>query len=164
MHRRRRCAKGAGVGTTANSGWTKKTPWGDPDIQGIWNNGTTTPLARPAALADKAELSSEEFAAKQKEDARRQAEGETEEERKQGLGAGPTFWYEIGKTTNRTSLITDPPNGQLPALTPQAQALLAERKQNIAEIPLEQVSLGASGPVGPMHEPRRARRNHSDRL
>jgi hypothetical protein len=87
-------------------------------------------------LADKAELSPEEFAARQKEDARRQAEGETEEQRKTGLGAGPTFWYEIGKTTNRTSLITDPPNGRLPPLTPQAQKLLEERTKNIAEIPL----------------------------
>ena len=130
-------ARSAAPAAKSSSGWTKKTPWGDPDIQGIWNNGTTTPLERPPALADKTELTPEEFAARKKEDDRRQAEGETPEQLKQGLGAGPTFWYEIGKTTNRTSMITDPPNGRLPALTPQAQKLLEERKQQLSEIPLD---------------------------
>ena len=42
---------------------TPRTPWGDPDLQGIWNNGTITPLERPADRADQAFLDAEEFAA-----------------------------------------------------------------------------------------------------
>lgn len=120
------------------TGWTKKTPWGDPDLQGIWNNGTTTPLQRPVALGDKATLTPEEFATKQKEDARRQAVGETAEQRARSTitGGGPTFWYEIGETSPRTSLIIDPPNGRLPAFTPYAQQRLEERARMLAEIPL----------------------------
>ena len=41
-----------------------RTPWGDPDMQGIWTNTTTTPLERPEDLADKAVLTPEEFAAR----------------------------------------------------------------------------------------------------
>ena len=39
-----------------------KTPWGDPDIQGIWSNQSPTPLERPDALAGKATLTEEEAA------------------------------------------------------------------------------------------------------
>ena len=37
-----------------------RTPWGDPDLQGIWSNQTPTPLERPDVLAGKATLSEEE--------------------------------------------------------------------------------------------------------
>ena len=44
--------------------WTPpQTPWGDPDIGGVWNSSTVTPLQRPEALADKAFLTAEEAAA-----------------------------------------------------------------------------------------------------
>jgi len=43
-----------------------RTPWGDPDIQGVWNNVTGTPLERPAQLKDKALLTKEEAATSSK--------------------------------------------------------------------------------------------------
>jgi len=120
----------------AQATWAKKTPWGDPDLQGIWNNGTTTPMERPQAMEGRAELTEEEFAARAKADATR-SQGETEEQRKQpGVGAGPTFWYEIGKTSRATSLVVDPPNGRIPALTPQVQQFLAERQKRLMQLPV----------------------------
>ena len=49
--------------TPAKRGTTtfpSRTPWGDPDLQGIWNNGTVTPLERPSELAGKQVLTNEE--------------------------------------------------------------------------------------------------------
>ena len=37
-----------------------KTPWGDPDLQGVWNDATSTPLQRPANIGEKVVLSDEE--------------------------------------------------------------------------------------------------------
>ncbi|MBI3049437.1 MAG: hypothetical protein HYY76_14115 [Acidobacteria bacterium] len=45
---------------------TLRTPWGEPDLQGIWNGETITPLERPARWADKPVLSAEEAAAVEK--------------------------------------------------------------------------------------------------
>lgn len=121
--------------TPLGTGWTKKTPWGDPDLQAIWNNGTATPLQRDVKLGDRKFLTEEELEAAKKAVTVRQA-GETEEQRKQGLGAGPTFWYEIGQPNRQTSLIIDPPNGRLPVFTPQAQQYVAQRTRSLDEIPL----------------------------
>ena len=124
------------TGTSATT-WTKKTPWGDPDLQAIWNNGTASPLQRDPKLGTREFLTAEELEAAKKAAAARQA-GETEEQRKTGLGAGPTFWYEIGAPVQRTSLIIDPPNGRLPAYTPQGQQYVAQRQKNLEEIPLNE--------------------------
>src|SRR5947207_8234412 len=43
--------------------WTvPHTPWGDPDLQGVWNDATSTPLARPGSAGEKQALSDEEAA------------------------------------------------------------------------------------------------------
>src|SRR5262245_44231347 len=48
--------------------WTlSKTPWGEPDLQGVWNYGTMTPLERPAQWASKTVLTQEEAEAYQKQ-------------------------------------------------------------------------------------------------
>ena len=46
-----------------SEGTPSRTPWGDPDLQGIWNNATITPLQRPESLGDQAFLTAEEIAA-----------------------------------------------------------------------------------------------------
>ena len=51
----------------AGSAATPRTPWGDPDLQGVWTTQTTTPLERPAKYGDRAQLSAEEVAELQKE-------------------------------------------------------------------------------------------------
>jgi hypothetical protein len=105
-----------------------RTAWGDPDIQGFWsyNDDVNTPFERPNELGGKAEFGDEELAAVLEERAKRNAAraptigGET--------GAGPTHWYEFWNAkSTRTSKIIDPPDGRVPALTPEAQKRIAAR-------------------------------------
>ena len=101
-----------------------RTAWGDPDIQGIWNNSTLTPFQRPAALGDQEFLTEEEAARVEQEAANRNVELASRPARRteagqsvdSGLDGAPgaynNFWMERGTTvlpTRRTSIITDPP-------------------------------------------------------
>jgi len=105
--------------------WTPaKTPWGEPDLQGVYSNKTITPFERPAEFAGKAELSGEETAELERRVADRSAD------KRDGKGtdsdvsrAYNEFWWDRGTkvTTNRSSLIIDPPDGRVPPLTPEAQ-------------------------------------------
>jgi hypothetical protein len=106
---------------------------GHPDLQGIWSNATVTPLERPTDLAGKATLSDEEAAEYAKAAVQRQngdrRDGGSEADVARAYN---DFWYDRGtKTikTHRTSLIVDPPDGRLPALTPQAAKKQAERAE-----------------------------------
>lgn len=103
---------------------TFKTPWGEPDLQGIWANRTATPLERPKALAGKETLTPEERAQLEKryltntDRDRRNGRPETDVAR-----AYNDFWNERGvapKATDRTSLVVDPPDGRIPPYTPEA--------------------------------------------
>jgi hypothetical protein len=103
-----------------------RTAWGDPDIQGFWsyNDDVDTPFERPSELGGKPTFGDEELAAVLEERAKRNVEraptigGET--------GAGPTHWYEFWNAkSTRTSKIIDPPDGRVPALTPEAQKRVA---------------------------------------
>ena len=126
-----------------------RTPWGDPDLQGIWTSATYTPLERPESLADRQFLSEEEaaeFAALVAEDgvdplrARGILAAETEEERlavtrqtQENIHYDNAVWLteEERKTfsSRRTSLIVDPPNGRIPPRVPEAVAREAARRQ-----------------------------------
>ena len=98
----------------------ERTPWGDPNLQGVWNNNTVVPLERPDDLAERDELSDEEVAA------RFQANSDFLFTPRDGdPGFYNEFWFEYGQDTNRTSLIIDPRDGKLPALTPDAAARAA---------------------------------------
>jgi hypothetical protein len=106
-----------------NKTWTPpKTPWGDPDLQGIWPGNVGVPMQRPANLGDRTTLTDAEFAQKEAQ-ARRQAESDNQafatSDTRVGIGP-PSYWTERGKPTRQTSLIIDPPDGRLPALTPEA--------------------------------------------
>ena len=105
-----------------------RTPWGDPDLQGVWTNTTTTPLQRPDDLEGKQALTAEEYAARDRERAERISldraprEGDT--------GVYNDFWLERGRLLNKqTSLLVDPPDGKLPALTPKEEQLQAKRSE-----------------------------------
>jgi hypothetical protein len=104
--------------------WTSpRTPWGDPDLQGVWNYATMTPLERPRDFADKDVLTADETAAfEQRTNERQAATNNT---------AGPDWWDPGTRrlTNHRTALIVDPANGRLPPLTPEAQKRAAERTQ-----------------------------------
>jgi hypothetical protein len=107
-----------------------KTPWGDPDIQGIWPGNVGVPMQRAVNLGDRTTLTDEEFAQREAQ-ARRQAETDSQPfastDTRPGIGP-PSYWTERGKPTRQTSLIVDPPDGRLPALTPEAEKYRKEAR------------------------------------
>jgi hypothetical protein len=120
----------------SNGKWvTPRTSWGDPDLQGVWPASELigVPLQRDPALGTRAYLTDEEFAQRQKQ-ASRQAEADTEEfvaDRAPGAGADgtgpPNHWLERGTPQRQASLIADPPNGRMPAMTPDGERRAADR-------------------------------------
>jgi len=112
------------------------TSWGEPDLQGIWSNATTTPLERPSGLAEKDLLSEDEKSEQDEQTAER-----LNTDRRDGAGtdvdvdrAYNNFWWERGKSIGRTSLIVDPLDGRIPPLTPEGQrradAVAAARREH----------------------------------
>jgi len=101
-----------------------KTPWGDPDLQGQWPATANIPMQRPANLGERATLTEEEL--KQREtQAQRAEEGDSEEFATSDTAVSinpPGYWVERGKPHAQASLVVDPPNGRIPALTPEGQA------------------------------------------
>jgi len=104
-----------------------RTTEGKPDLQGVWDFRTLTPLERPAAAGDKARLTAEEKAAAESKAAARTAAQSAPTERKGVLpvggavGAYNDFWLDSGAKVvddHRTSLIVDPPSGRLPPVQP----------------------------------------------
>jgi len=101
---------------------TPRTPWGDPDLQGVWSSDSEAgvPFERPTELGQKASLSAEEL--EQVLDEREAQRAERAPTLGGVTGAGPTHWFEDwGQKSNRTSLVVDPPDGRVPPLTPEAQ-------------------------------------------
>ena len=113
-----------GVATT---GPAPKTPWGEPDLQGIWSRDVDIPLERPAKYATQ-----EFFTDSQRAELDRQIAGiisrdSTEARRARGTERDVNSEFEQAPFTvhlpigKRTSLIVDPPDGKIPPLTPDAQ-------------------------------------------
>ena len=106
-----------------------------PYLDGVWNSATATPLERPAHLKDKPFLTPAEAAAVEREAAERNVE-ETKEQiaNSKGTGTYNSFFREWGTTvvkTLRTSIVTDPPDGRIPPLTPAAEATRRRRVEGI---------------------------------
>jgi hypothetical protein len=99
------------------------TPWGDPDLQGVWNDATSTPLQRPSDIGPKDVLSDEEAVGFQV-----QLEHDLTRDRRDGGAALDVnrayneHWMDARRlritADHRTSLIVDPPDGRIPPLTP----------------------------------------------
>ena len=102
-----------------------RTPWGDPDLQGVWSSSGATPMERPDEYEGRATLTDEEVAAIRSEtDARDQRLLAADAQRTRAggnVGAYNNFWMERGARTNRTSMIVDPPSGRFPPLTPAGE-------------------------------------------
>ena len=117
---------------TAGQSTQPRTPWGDPDLQGLWTNATVTPFERPAELAAKPVLTEEEAA-----EFETRAVQARDADRRVGTGtdadvalAYNQFWYDRGTkvvASRRTSLVVDPPDGKVPALTSEGQRLADAR-------------------------------------
>jgi hypothetical protein len=108
-----------------------KTPWGEPDLQGIWTVETDTPFQRSPKYANQ-----EFFTEQQRADLDRQRgslRGRDERaERGSELdvaGAYNNVFGAFKRTGTRTSLIVDPPDGRIPALTPEAQKIAAADRE-----------------------------------
>ena len=122
------------VKPSAKSFTPPRTPDGQPDMQGIWSNAILTPLERPADLKDKAFFTKEEASAYVK----RTIE-QNNKDKRDGSGtdadvarAYNDFWWDRGTgiaKTLRTSLIVDPLDGRIPALTPLAQKRAEQVKE-----------------------------------
>jgi hypothetical protein len=112
-----------------------KTPWGEPDLQGIWTDETDTPLQRPAKYANQeffTEAQRAELDRERSEVLGRDKRGErgTEFDLAGAYNSVFVSWKRVGV---RTSLIVDPPNGQIPPLTPEARKITAaEREYRLA--------------------------------
>jgi hypothetical protein len=121
-------------------GETPRTPWGDPDLQGMWVNNSATPLERPNAFQGKETLTDEELQELKKKAAEvldggdaffaddfvtaAVEEGVDFRSFDQKTGNYNQFWIVDREFDNRTSLIVDPPGGKVPALTPEGRKRL----------------------------------------
>ena len=131
---------GASPATAQSDRWTPpRAADGRVDLQGVWANNAATPLERPDSLADKATFTDEELA-RMRESAQRLFGGADDAAFADGVfnavladvdkhvsrdtetGNYSSVWMVDREFENRTSLISDPPNGKLPALTPPAEA------------------------------------------
>lgn len=108
--------------------WTvPRTPDGKPDLQGVWNSATLTPLQRPTKGPGSGHefFTPEEAAQYTKEELDR-----VNGDKLDGVGNYNEFWRDRGKLAPdmRTSMIFDPPDGKIPPLTPQAQKRVADKR------------------------------------
>jgi hypothetical protein len=123
------------AGRIAKKSRVPRTPEGRPDLQGVWNFATVTPLERPAAFAGKQILTDEEIAAVEKQ----AAENTLDRPPAPGNpGAYNEFWRDDGTTvvpTRQSSLIVDPPDGKLPPVTPEARRRMAAEAETLRQPP-----------------------------
>ncbi len=80
-----------------------RTPWGAPDLRGVWSHGTATPLERPERYGERDRLTDAEVA--EVDAAQRSADG---------VGARRVVWWERSLSDGRSSMIVDPPDGRIP--------------------------------------------------
>ena len=164
---------GAPAASAQSAAEAPRTPWGAPDLQGVWDFRTITPLERPEELGDQAFLTPEEAAEQEREVVERNARLWNEAARRTeaggNVGAYNNFWMDRGTRTvgtRRTSLIVDPPNGRIPPLSEAGQARADARAEYRRDHPAdswedrsvgERCVLGFNS--GPPMEPR-AYNNH----
>ena len=137
------------------SGQAIRTSWGAPDLQGIWGNPHVIPLQRPTEFGTRAFLTDEEIAAAEQELLRRSQQPGRDS--REGLGtekdvarAYNNHWSGDPSLSRgvRTSMIIDPPDGQIPSLPPEAQVRVAEKGEYLLAL-LQGTSGGRPGPISP---------------
>jgi hypothetical protein len=109
------------------------TSWGEPDLQGLWSDEFQTPLQRPAKYAGRETLTDEEVEALNRERSEKPSFGEKRAEKgteRDVAGAYNSEFFLLRRPSgNRTSLIVDPPDGRIPAFTPEVTKRRAELRE-----------------------------------
>src|SRR5712671_1668150 len=120
-----------GLVSLAAADWkAPRTPWGEPDLQGTWTSQAElgVPFERPATFGTRQMLSDDEFAQREAQ-AKSQLQSDNAEfdittadtSRAGQVGSAtspPPTWLERGKASRRSSLVIDPPDGRVPAISP----------------------------------------------
>jgi len=137
---------------------TPKTSWGAPDLQGTWSNTTVVPFERPKEYGNREFMTDAEYKKAQDELLRRAAMPGRDSRESNGKDIRGTekdvarayneHWFgdkptEVGR---RTSMISDPPDGRMPALTPEAQKRISEKREYLQAL-LQGTSGGRPGPI-----------------
>ena len=133
----------------AQSSEAPRTPWGDPDLGGVWDYWTFTPLERPEELADRATLTEEEAAAIAREANEAALARDLAAPPGDPGGYSQEVWTDRVRATALTqaSLIVDPPDGRVPPLTADAEAREAARLAGDGQ-PVR-IRVGGHGTAGP---------------
>ncbi len=129
-----------------------RTAWGQPDLQGVWDFRSITPMQRPNDRADQEFLTAEEAAELDQAAIERDVRSWNREARRTeaggNVGAYNNFWMDRGLRTvgtRRTSLIVYPPNGRMPSMTPSGQERAQARRDYAQEHPADSWSDFSSG-------------------
>ena len=134
------CGGGPAAGAAAGGAQgAPRTPWGDPDFQGMWPidklNGT--PVQRQESFGDRRYLTDEEYADRVERLRGLNARYDDEiANNKMGIG----HWAEMGQPNKLTSLIMEPKNGRLPPLTAEGERRSAAMTSSWSAIPFDKVS------------------------
>ena len=129
------------AGTASAQDSVPRTAWGHPDLTGTWTNATLTPLQRPVDLGDKEFYTPDELA-----EFATQRRAATNADRPLPAGEVGSYndaFFERGSSgvkTGRTSLVIEPRNGRIPALTPAAQEAVERRTAYMAAHPPDRPS------------------------
>ena len=104
------------TGVAAQENPVPHLPWGAPDLQGVWDFRSLTPMERPDELAEQEEFTAEESAAFSADSIRRRSRDSSTSDRAARVAQGDIipyndFWFDEGTTvtTTRTSLVIDSP-------------------------------------------------------
>lgn len=115
-------AETARAAAAARANWkAPRTPWGDPDLRGYWLSLSYTPLERPRELGDKALYTEDEALAAFKKAVEADAEVDPRTVHYDWKEYGMDAWQSPVRPNLRTGLIIDPPDGRIPALTPDGR-------------------------------------------
>ena len=109
-----------GLAASAGAQTPSRTPWGDPDLQGLWNNATVAPMERPAMLAKKPFWTEAEAVDVEKNGMQTLLKAVAAEVAVSG--ELNETWLEAGKMlrNRNTSMVIDPPDGRIP-YTPEGK-------------------------------------------
>lgn len=110
-------ASGSAAKPAAAKSYTPpKTPWGDPDLQGLWPGSVNIPLQRPASFGTRSTLTEKEFQERDSSEKKRVENG---------------HWIEYYPASYQASLIVDPPDGRLPPMIPEAEKRNREMRDGL---------------------------------